>query len=63
MILNRTVVDWIVKDIDSGHSAQLSQPEALTKILVDLAIHFIELWSTYKDGNPSRHKIKRSFQQ
>lgn len=29
--------DWIVKDIEAAHSAQISQPEKLTAILVELA--------------------------
>jgi len=40
MMLDGTGAQWIVKDIDSGHSAQLSQPEKLTEILVELAKGF-----------------------
>lgn len=35
-------VDWIVKDIDSGHSPQLSCPARLLEILLDLAKLFRE---------------------
>jgi hypothetical protein len=37
MMLDGTGVEWIVKDIESGHSPQISQPEKLTSILVELA--------------------------
>jgi hypothetical protein len=40
MMLYGTGVDWIVKDIDSAHSPQLSQPEELTKMVVELAQAF-----------------------
>jgi hypothetical protein len=40
MLLDGTGVDWIVKDIESGHSPQISQPEKLTSILVELAKGF-----------------------
>ena len=37
MMIDGTGADWIVKDIDAAHSAQISQPEKLTTILVELA--------------------------
>ncbi|KAF2242846.1 hypothetical protein BU26DRAFT_510087 [Trematosphaeria pertusa] len=40
MMIEGTGVDWIVKDIESGHSPQISQPEKLTAMLVDLAKGF-----------------------
>jgi hypothetical protein len=40
MMLDGTGVDWIVKDINSGHSRQLSRPEELTKMLVELTQAF-----------------------
>jgi hypothetical protein len=40
MLLDGTGVEWIVKDIESGHSAQLAQPEKLVTILVDLVKGF-----------------------
>lgn len=40
MMLDGTGVDWIIKDIESGHSPQISQPEKLTAILVELAKGF-----------------------
>jgi hypothetical protein len=43
MMLDGTGVEWIVKDIESGHSPQLSQPEKLISILVELAKAFQEL--------------------
>ncbi|KAH7394352.1 hypothetical protein BKA66DRAFT_606552 [Pyrenochaeta sp. MPI-SDFR-AT-0127] len=40
MMIDGTGVEWIIKDIDSGHSPQISQPEKLTELLVDLAKGF-----------------------
>ena len=40
MMLDGTGIKWIVKDIESGHSPQVSQPESLAKIVVDLAKSF-----------------------
>jgi hypothetical protein len=37
MMLDGTGVNWIVKDIESGHCPQISQPQKLTEILVELA--------------------------
>lgn len=37
MMIDGTGADWLVRDIDAAHSAQLSQPEKLTAILVELA--------------------------
>lgn len=36
-MIDASGADWIVKDIEAAHSAQISQPEKLTAILVDLA--------------------------
>jgi hypothetical protein len=43
MMIDGTGAEWIVKDIESAHSAQLSQPEKLKDILVDLAQVFEKL--------------------
>jgi hypothetical protein len=43
MMLDGTSAEWIVKDIESGHSPQISQPEKLTAIIVELAKGFEEL--------------------
>jgi hypothetical protein len=43
MMIDGTGADWIVKDIESAHSAQLAQPEKLTAILVELAQTFEKL--------------------
>lgn len=43
MMLDGTGVQWIVKDIESGHSAQVSIPEELTRVLVELAEVFEKL--------------------
>jgi hypothetical protein len=40
MFLDGTGAEWIVKDIESGHSPQLSQPENLVSILIELAKQF-----------------------
>ena len=40
MIDNAGVADMIVKELDSDHSPQLSKPEKLTEILVELAEQF-----------------------
>lgn len=40
MIIDGTGAEWIVKDIESGHCPQLSQPEKLVEILVDLVKGF-----------------------
>jgi pimeloyl-ACP methyl ester carboxylesterase len=40
MMLDGTGVEWIVKDIESGHSPQLSQPEKLTAMTVELVKGF-----------------------
>jgi hypothetical protein len=39
-MLDGTGAKWIIKDIESGHSPQLSQPERLTGMLVELAKEF-----------------------
>ena len=33
-------VEWIVRDIDTGHNPQLAAPEKLCSIIVELAKHF-----------------------
>jgi hypothetical protein len=43
MMLDGTGVEWIVKDIESGDSAQISQPEKLTTMLLELAKSFAAL--------------------
>lgn len=40
MMIDGSGAEWVVKDIESGHSPQISQPEKLTSILVDLAKGF-----------------------
>lgn len=40
MMLDGTGVDWIVKNIESGHSPQLSRPEELTEMVNELAQAF-----------------------
>ncbi|KAF1950531.1 hypothetical protein CC80DRAFT_598128 [Byssothecium circinans] len=40
MMLDGTGTEWIVKDIESGHSPQISQPEKLTALLVEIARKF-----------------------
>ncbi len=42
MIDNAKGADWTVKDIESDHSPQLSKPEELSKLLVDLGKGFVE---------------------
>ncbi|KAH7348266.1 hypothetical protein BKA66DRAFT_601315 [Pyrenochaeta sp. MPI-SDFR-AT-0127] len=42
MIDNAKGADWIVKDIESDHSPQLSKPEEFSKLLVDLVKKFEE---------------------
>jgi hypothetical protein len=43
MIDNASDADWIVKYIESDHSPQLSKPEKLSEMLVDLARKFGEV--------------------
>jgi hypothetical protein len=40
MMLEGTGVEWIIKDIESGHSPQLAHPGKMTAILVELAKGF-----------------------
>ena len=40
MMLDGSGTEWIIKDIESGHSPQISQPEKLLAILVSLAKGF-----------------------
>lgn len=40
MMIDGTGVEWIVKDIESGHSPQISQPEKLAEILLELGKSF-----------------------
>jgi hypothetical protein len=37
MMLGGTGVDWIIKNIESGHSPQLSRPEKLMEMVIELA--------------------------
>lgn len=37
MLLVGSGVEWLVMDIDSGHNAQVSRPEELVGILVEVA--------------------------
>jgi hypothetical protein len=43
MMIDGSGAKWIIKDIESGHSPQVSQPEKLAEILVDLAKTFESL--------------------
>ncbi|KAJ4351214.1 uncharacterized protein N0V89_006553 [Didymosphaeria variabile] len=43
MMLDGTGVEWIVKDVESAHNAQISKPEELTRVLVELAEVFEKL--------------------
>jgi len=40
MVIEGTKVDWIIRDIDTGHSPQLVAPEKITDILLELAKGF-----------------------
>lgn len=40
MMLGGTEAEWIIRDIESGHSAQISQPEKLRDLFVELAHSF-----------------------
>ena len=42
-LLQSSGKEWITKDIDSGHCAQLSQPKKLASTIVELAKHFESL--------------------
>ena len=37
MLIEKAGVDFIIRDMKSGHSPQLSQPEKLSEILLELA--------------------------
>jgi len=43
MMIQGTGVEWIIKDIETGHSPQLVEPEKLCDMLVDLAKQFEKL--------------------
>ncbi|CAI6333945.1 unnamed protein product [Periconia digitata] len=43
MMLDGSGVKWIVKDIESSHSPQISQPEKLISIIVEIAQEFQSL--------------------
>ncbi|KAH7068990.1 hypothetical protein BKA63DRAFT_494432 [Paraphoma chrysanthemicola] len=43
MMLDESGVDWLVEDIESGHSPQVSQPEKLAEMLVALTKTFESL--------------------
>lgn len=38
MILQGTGQEWITRDIDTGHSAQLAAPEELSKMIIELGV-------------------------
>ena len=40
MMLEATGQDWVIRDIETGHSPQLAAPEKLCGIIVELAEHF-----------------------
>jgi hypothetical protein len=40
MMLDGTGVEWIIRDIESGHSPQVSQPEKLTALVLALVADF-----------------------
>lgn len=40
MMIDNSGVEWVVKDIESGHSPQLSQPEKFSELLLDLGKGF-----------------------
>ena len=40
MMIKATEQEWILRDIDSGHSPQLSQPEKLADIILELVQKF-----------------------
>ena len=42
-MLQQTGQDWIVKDIETGHSPQLAAPEELSDIILDLAKQFEQM--------------------
>lgn len=44
MVIQGTGVDWIIKDIDTGHSPQLVAPDKLCDLLLELGKHFESLW-------------------
>lgn len=43
MMIDGTGIQWIVKDIDCGHSVQIANPEELSRMLVELANEFTRL--------------------
>jgi hypothetical protein len=43
MLIKGTEEQWIIKDIDSGHSPNLSAPEKLCDVLEELGKHFESL--------------------
>jgi hypothetical protein len=40
MMIDGSGVEWIIEDMESGHSPQISQPEKLATILIELARTF-----------------------
>ena len=40
MMIKATEQDWILRDLDSGHSPQLSQPEKLADVILELVKQF-----------------------
>jgi hypothetical protein len=43
MMLDGTNTEWIVKDMETGHSPQISQPEKLAELIVQLSNVFEKL--------------------
>ncbi|KAL8900041.1 MAG: hypothetical protein Q9207_005889 [Kuettlingeria erythrocarpa] len=43
MMIQGTGQEWITRDIETGHSAQLAAPEKLSSIVIELAEHFVAL--------------------
>ena len=43
MMIEASGQEWILRDVDSGHSPQLSQPEKLADFIVELAKQFEEM--------------------
>lgn len=43
MMIAKSRVEWIIKNIDTGHSPQLVEPEKLVDMLVELGEKFEKL--------------------
>jgi hypothetical protein len=44
MMIDETGVEWIIRDMGGGHSPQISHPERLASILVDLTKTCESVW-------------------